>query len=144
MNTPEAYRTIYGPKGNVKKGSTYRVWPRNVATINTWNCIDVDVHARKRRVLNQAFSDRALRSSEPFIHSNTDRWLELLGQNCGENGWTGSLNMADWVNYLIMDILGDLCFGKCFNMKEPASELRHVPDLILAFVSMMHIVRSIF
>jgi hypothetical protein len=30
------------------------------------------------------------------------------------------------VTYLLFDILGDLCFDKSFDLKEPGSELRHV------------------
>jgi cytochrome P450 len=39
---------------------------------NTWNATNVEAHARKRRVLNNAFSDRALRGMEPFLISNTE------------------------------------------------------------------------
>lgn len=45
--------------------------------------------------------------------------------------------MADEVNYLVFDILGDLCFGKQFNMKEPDSDLKHVPDLIASFLELV-------
>lgn len=33
-------------------------------------------------------------------------------------GWGPAQNMADWCNYLTFDIMGDLCFGKAFNMLE--------------------------
>jgi cytochrome P450 len=98
------------------------------------------VHGRKRRVLNNAFSDKALRSAEPFILSNTDRWCELIGQEAGSDGgeWSPPLNMADWVNYLVFDILGDLCFGQSFDMKERDSTMRYVPHLMVEFLELMH------
>lgn len=46
--------------------------------------------------------------------------------------------MADQVTYLVFDILGDLCFGKCFDMKEPGSKLRYVIDMMLGFIETMH------
>jgi cytochrome P450 len=122
----------------VKKSDYYKLWPRNEKTINTWSSTELHVHARKRRVLNQAFSDKAMRSAEGFIHTNVNRWLELLGQQSGKDGWTPSLNMADHINYLVFDILGDLCFGKCFDMKEPESKLRHVPEMMLSFLELLH------
>lgn len=137
VNTPTAYRTIFGPKGNVRKSDYYELWPRTVDTINTWNCTDIEVHQRKRRVLNNAFSDKALRSAEPFILANVDRWCELLGQEAG-SGWSKSLNVADWINYLVFDILGDLCFGKSFDMKEPSSQMRYVIELMGEFLQVMH------
>ncbi|CAJ2511650.1 Uu.00g072750.m01.CDS01 [Anthostomella pinea] len=140
INTPTGYRTIFGPKGNVKKTeSYYRVWPHNVNWTNTWNVTNVEAHARKRRVLNQAFSDRTLRGAEPHIHSTVDRWLTLMKEQI-HNGqeWTKSLNMANEVNYLVLDILGDLCFGKSFDMKEPDSDIKHVPHLMGSFLQLMN------
>ncbi|KAG8161257.1 hypothetical protein KVR01_009521 [Diaporthe batatas] len=142
VNNPDGFRSVYGPKGNVKKGLYYLIWPRNVDTLTTLNVIDHEVHARKRRVLNSSFSDKALRSAEKFVLSNTNRWCDLIDGNAeqggGGDGWSASLNMTDWVNHLVFDILGDLCFGKQFNMKEPDSELRYVPELIAGFMQFMH------
>jgi hypothetical protein len=45
--------------------------------------------------------------------------------------------MADQVTYLVFDILGDLCFGKCFDMKEPDSKLRHVPEMMIGFMELV-------
>lgn len=139
INTPTAFKRIFGPAGNVRKGNYYQVWPRNIHTVNTWNATSVETHARKRRVLNYAFSEKALKSAEVFIHTNTDRWLELLGQFAEKEGeWSKSLNMCDWMNYLVFDILGDLCFGKSFDMKEPDSKLRHVPEMMVSFLEIIH------
>lgn len=145
MNSPSAYKTIFGNKGNVKKTeSYYRAFPHNIKITNTWNCTSIETHARKRRVLNNAFSDRALRGMEPFVHSNTDRWLDIIKEQTsqGSGGWTKPLNMAQEVNYLVFDILGDLCFGKQFNMKEPDSDIKHVPELMATFLELLHPVRQ--
>jgi len=139
LNTPAAFKKIFGPKGNVKKGLYYEVWPRNVHTINTWSTTSVEVHSRKRRVLNYAFSEAALRDAEVFLHANIDRWLELIGQQAPKAGeWTASINMCDWMNWLVFDILGDLCFGKNFDMKEPGSDLRHIPEVMVQFMEILH------
>ncbi|KAF2708706.1 benzoate 4-monooxygenase cytochrome-like protein P450 [Pleomassaria siparia CBS 279.74] len=139
FNTPSAYKTIFGPRGNVKKSEYYEFWPRNVKTLNTWNSTNLHTHARKRRVINFAFSEKAIRDAELFVHSNTDRWLELI-ENRIPSGkeWSDSLNMTDWVNYLVFDILGDLCFGKSFDMKEQGNELQHIPELMVSFLALLH------
>lgn len=46
--------------------------------------------------------------------------------------------MADQVTYLVFDVLGDLCFGKCFDMKEPDSNPRHVPEFMIGFLELLH------
>ncbi|KAL6705468.1 hypothetical protein ACN47E_006733 [Coniothyrium glycines] len=139
INTPTAYRTIFGPRGNVKKSTYYQLWPRTVDAVNTWNATDINVHARKRRVLNYAFSENALKEAETFIHRNVDRWLELLGEHKYTDDASGDpVDMADQVTYLVFDILGDLCFGKCFDMKERESKLRHVPEMMISFVELIN------
>lgn len=91
----------------MKKGLYYQTWPRHAKAITTWNSIDFAIHSHKRRVLNHAFSSKALRSAEPFVLSNADRWCELLDHEVSAGGeWSGSVNMTDWVNYLVFDILG--------------------------------------
>jgi hypothetical protein len=65
------------------------------------------------------------------------RWVDLFREQCrqGVDGkWSKSLNMTHEVNYLVFDILGDLCFGKQFNMKEPDSDLKHIPELMASFL----------
>ncbi|KAI7230270.1 hypothetical protein KC330_g7052 [Hortaea werneckii] len=137
VNTPTAFKTIFGPRGNVKKSDDYyRVWPKTIDVKSTWNVTDVHEHARKRRVLNHAFSEKALRSAEPSVHSNVDRWLDLF-QEQGANG-AKSFNMAHKINYLVFDILGDLCFGKSFGMKEPNSEVTNIPEILAEFLSLMN------
>ncbi|KAF5622875.1 Isotrichodermin C-15 hydroxylase [Fusarium sp. NRRL 52700] len=138
INTPTGLKTIFNNKANVKKTEYYKTYPRNIHVMTTWNTVDKTMHARKRRVMNHAFSDKALRSCEPFIRSNIDRWIELLDQEIGEKKWSHSLNMARWADHLIFDTLGELCFGKSFGMKEHDSELRHIPTLMTDFMSTIH------
>lgn len=144
VNTPSAYAQIFSPKGNVKKGVYYKVWPREAKAVTTWNSIDPAVHSFKRRVLNHAFSSKALRSAEPFVLSNTDRWCELLDNevSAGAGEWSGSVNMTDWVNYLVFDILGDLCFGKSFDMKEPNGPMREAPELMADMLALLNPIAS--
>lgn len=84
---------------------------------------DKSVHAFKRRVLSQAFSEQSIRSLETFIINNVDRWLlELEGGGVEERkGWSSSKNMAKYATYLTMDVVGDICFGKRFGAIESES-----------------------
>ena len=47
--------------------------------------------------------------------------------------------MADWANYLVFDILGDLCYARSFGIKEPGpNELKFIPELICDYVKFGH------
>lgn len=62
-----------------------------------------------------------MKEMQRYILGNVRTFCEQIGVGAGgaENkGWTAPKNMADWCNYLAMDILGDLSFGKAFHMLE--------------------------
>ena len=47
--------------------------------------------------------------------------------------------MADWANYLVFDILGDLCYARSFGIKEPGpNELKFIPELICDYMKFGH------
>ncbi|ESZ91878.1 hypothetical protein SBOR_7743 [Sclerotinia borealis F-4128] len=134
INSNTALKTIYGHKSNVKKSQFYSVFPPTKDTYNTHSSIDKVSHARKRRVLSHAFSDNAIKTMEKYILANVRTFCTNLGQpkasaEKSTGGWSVAQNMADWSNYLTFDVMGDLCFGKAFEMLENASN-HHVIDLI--------------
>lgn len=91
---------------------------------------------------------------EKYILGNVRTFTSKLGEkeglvggekgfsekNGGEGEWSKPQNMADWSNYLTFDVMGDLCFGKAFEMLE-REENRHVIDLIGNAAHMHLIVR---
>lgn len=137
INSNTALKTIYGHRANVKKSQFYSVFPPTKDTFNTHSSIDKASHARKRRVLSHAFSDSAIKSMEKYILGNVRTFCLALGskpsfasEKPGEKGqWSVAQNMADWCNYLTFDVMGDLCFGKAFEMLDNHTN-RHVIDLI--------------
>jgi cytochrome P450 len=135
INTNTALKTIYGHKSNVKKSQFYSVFPPTKDTFNTHSSIDKASHARKRRVLSHAFSDGAIKSMEKYILANVRTFCNNLYQprssleKPNTDGWGIAQNMSDWCNYLTFDVMGDLCFGKAFEMLEHSTN-RHVIDLI--------------
>ncbi|OAA65353.1 cytochrome P450-like protein [Niveomyces insectorum RCEF 264] len=131
FNSNKALKDIYGFRANVAKSEFYDAFVH--PTPNTHNSRDKDVHARKRRVLSQAFSDSAIKEVERYILENVRTFCKEIGPGSGgspENkGWSSPKNMANWCNYLAMDILGDLCFGKAFHMLEKPDN-RYAIDLV--------------
>ncbi|KAL8697532.1 MAG: hypothetical protein Q9201_007079 [Fulgogasparrea decipioides] len=100
-----ALRDIYESRSNVQKAQYYEMTTRKAGALNTWNCTDKLVHARKRRILNAAFSDKAIRAAEPYIIRHADRWCQLLLDGAGDV-WSAPRDMAEWSNCLVFDILG--------------------------------------
>ncbi|RYP07924.1 hypothetical protein DL764_002195 [Monosporascus ibericus] len=118
FNSNTALKEIYGFKANVRKAEFYDAFVHPAP--NTHNSRDKALHARKRRVLSQAFSDGAIKEMEKYVLANIRTFCDQIGLGSSDErkGWTVPKNMTDWCNYLSMDILGDLCFGKAFHMLE--------------------------
>lgn len=87
---------------------------------------------------------------ERYILGNVRTFCEELGTKpglavekaAGQSQWSVAQNMADWCNYLTFDVMGDLCFGKAFEMLENPKN-RHVIDLI-GSAAHMHLIVSYF
>ena len=134
FQSPTAHSSIYNTKANVRRSNTYNVWQRNKNDINTLNTSDVAVHHRKRRLLNLVFNERSVRAAGLFINKHVDRWNELLPDGDGTE-WSKPKDLSDWSNYLVFDILGDLCFGRSFEIKEPGDNpFRDIPHAIHSYM----------
>lgn len=47
--------------------------------------------------------------------------------------------MTEWLNCLIIDMLGDLCFGTPFETKEPGhNDFEMIPEPIAPFKKILH------
>lgn len=131
---PAAYRDVYGPKANVQRCNTYLVWSRNGNEFNTITTVAPAAHGRKRKMLNQAFTEKAIKNAASFISQHVDRWIELISETAEGETWTKSRNMASWNDWLVFDILGDLCFGRSFDTKEPGpNPIRDIPHHIVNY-----------
>ena len=68
-------------------------------------------HARQRRALSHAFSQKALLEQESIIRGYVDLFVERLKPfaQTGEG-----INMCNWFNFTTFDIIGDMAFGEPF------------------------------
>lgn len=140
--TPEALRSIYDTRANVQKARQYAVWPKDSTEVNTFACINKTKHARRRRILTSAISDRAVHSAETYVIRHADRWNELLVDG-GKDDWSEPRNISIWADSLVFDIFCELCFGKSFDTKEPGrNPVRSVPHDIAQFMRFTYNVSS--
>lgn len=58
--------------------------------MNTFKVIDKKVHASRKRIITNAFSDRALKGMEEYFVSNIEKWCDAIKSVAGKEG----LNMA--------------------------------------------------
>ena len=102
---PEAWKDIYGhghpeiPKSYLKQSTTGT------------NIIHADAasHARFRKAMLPAFSDRALGQQEPLIQV----YVDLLVRRLKEMAMTDRpVDMVRWYQFTTFDLIGDLAYGE--------------------------------
>ena len=143
FQSAQALRDILGFKSNVQRSRDYEIWQKDETDVNTINTSDVALHHKKRRILNLSFTEKSVRAAGVFIQKHVDRWNELLTDEEGKD-WSQPRNISEWNDYLVFDILCDLCFGRSLDIKEPGENpFRHIPKAIHALMKFMYPVRSI-
>lgn len=80
---------------------------------NLINSNDAD-HARQKRLLTHAFSDRSLREQEKLIVGYIDTFISRLGDFVNATEHDEPFDMLRWLNFMTFDIIGDLAFGEAF------------------------------
>ncbi|PWY90683.1 benzoate 4-monooxygenase cytochrome P450 [Aspergillus heteromorphus CBS 117.55] len=138
FKTPTAYRDIFNIKANVKRSAFYDMLTRHKHDQSTLTGTDPVGHDQKRRVLNTVFSEKSLRSMDPLLERHVARWCELLIDGDGSE-WSAPRKMSETCDYLVLDVLCDLCFGRAVNTKEPGkNEYREIPHIIAGFLRILY------
>lgn len=121
VNSDRGLHDIYGYGKNIRKADFYNGFTAIKGVYNTHNAIDKALHGRKRRVLSQGFSDAALKAMEDVMLLHVRQLCAQLAGYGPDEKVTGDRKgvvrkMSDWFGYLSYDVMGELCFGKSFDM----------------------------
>lgn len=142
---PKAHAAIYGMKSNVRRSTFYVGLTKNIREKTTLNTIDPMEHAQRRKMLNKCFTDNSVTAVSAFVGEHIDRWHHiLLDEHDSTTQWSASIDLGEKMDHLVFDIMGDLCFGRSFNVKEPGDNpLREVPRNIIKYLQFYYPVRTI-
>lgn len=145
VNSDRGLHDIYGHGKRLQKADFYNAFPAIKGVYNTHNAIDKTVHGRKRRVMSQAFSEAALKGMEDVMLLHVRQLCSKLSANDEvENKEQKGIvrNMGNWFSYLSYDVMGELCFGKSFDMLI-ADGRRHMIGLVDRAANRHYVVRSV-
>ena len=142
FNSSAALPVIYGYKANVQKAKWYSAIPSKKGAWSTHSVIDRAMHARKRRVLAQAFSDSAFKGLQRYIFSTVDTFCDVIGdvhtdaardhpvsRRTDRKDFSTPKDMGKYTTYMTYDALGQLCWGESLSTLERADN-RYVLELI--------------
>lgn len=115
MGNAQTWKDIYGfaKAGEEKPHKDPVFYSGGIDSVpNVFSANEFD-HSRHRKVLANAFNDRALREQEPIIK----KWTSLLCSKLKESAQSGeSVNMLKMLNCTTFDVMADLCFAESLDM----------------------------
>ncbi|BCS30689.1 cytochrome P450 [Aspergillus puulaauensis] len=119
---PQAVKDIYGfhpgSKANFVKDMTF--YGSDAAGGGGIFRADDANHARQRRVLSHAFSDRALNEHEPLLRKYVERLVTGI-RTLNSKDPNGKINLERWYNYTTFDVMADLSFGEPLDLLQDQS-----------------------
>ncbi|KAK0613301.1 isotrichodermin C-15 hydroxylase [Immersiella caudata] len=81
-----------------------------------------DKHTKLRKALAVGFADRALKAQEGKIQYWVDVFIRRLGEKVGNAGGEVTVDMVAWMNWVVLDIMGELVFAEPFGCLEGERE----------------------
>ncbi|KAF7540210.1 hypothetical protein G7054_g1607 [Neopestalotiopsis clavispora] len=108
VNNKLAVAAVHGAQTTCTKGPWYNILHPMVSLQLIRNKPE---HIKRRRVWDRGFSASALRNYEPRVQDYTNQLMQQLAKR--ENQ---PVNVTDWFNFYSFDVMGDLAWGKSFNM----------------------------
>ncbi|TLD29127.1 hypothetical protein PspLS_03652 [Pyricularia sp. CBS 133598] len=120
-----------GHKGQIPTNPAYGQAEKDLFGACGFLWVGNEEHARHRRVLSPAFSDKSLREQEPIVSKYLDLLVTRVKERSGD-----VVDFWLWMNFTTFDIIGDLTFGESFDcLKE--SRLHPWVDYLMSRLHMM-------
>jgi len=120
FTNPTAWDDIYSSRdgANPEAFRKSELWHGNPdgGAASVFVTTDLKEHARIRRFMDPAFSERTVLQQEPILQDYVSVFIKKLRER-SINGKT-TINVVDWFNFTLLDIIGDLSFGESFRCLE--------------------------
>lgn len=108
IRSPSAMTEINGPGSRCTKAPFYDLLLPRTSIITTRNKI---FHDQRRRIWDHGFGTKALNQYEPQVDHYTSLLTSAISHRLGT-----PLDVTSWFHYFSFDLMGQLSFGKSFNM----------------------------
>ena len=115
----QARQDIYGLSASKKNFSLHSIYmrPSPSGSYGLFNSPD-DIHARQRKMLNAAFSNKALTEQESMIQHHVDNLTRKMRDSVDSAAGSGGKAVVDinrYVSFTVFDIFGSFAFAESFD-----------------------------
>lgn len=114
ITDPKAVTAIHGPGSSCIKADFY---DHSAPTTSLLTFRDKKTHTARRRVWSKAFSDKMIRGYEQRIKIYRQMLIDQLSARQNQ-----PVNIRKWLYLYGFDVMGDLAFGKSFDMLETGDD----------------------
>ncbi|KAI0200231.1 cytochrome P450 [Astrocystis sublimbata] len=111
FNSGTAFRAIYQDDTRITKANVYELFTRN-GVYSVFNTLDRQSHRAKRKIVAQAFSERAMRSFTPALLPHINICLRQFFEASSSGQ---PVNMTKQMSNLAVDVVGELALGYDLN-----------------------------
>ncbi|RBA15963.1 cytochrome P450 4A5 [Fusarium proliferatum] len=125
-NTGSAARSIYAsPHANVRKSDFHLTVDASVSTPSLFSIVDREKYAFRRRVVSQAFTEKAMNDASEFYLKYSKVLFQVLHEKVG-TGWA-KVDIENYGSWWTADTMGDLTLGRSFNCLTEPTFRRAIP-----------------
>ena len=138
VNTVTGLQKAHGYKANTQKSRDfYGVFRHFFGSDSTLTTIDAASHGRRRRLLSHALSGNMIKAMENHILKHVRTFCDCMGgkietsdrsHSFGDE-WGHAMNISTWISRLTFDVLGDVAFGRTFEVLKDSTN-RYVLDVL--------------
>ncbi|KAF2875193.1 putative cytochrome P450 [Massariosphaeria phaeospora] len=114
ISHPKAVQAVYGAGSKCTKAAWYDL-TKPMVSLQTFR--EKRLHEERRRVWSVAFGDKALRGYEQRLRVYRNKLISHLVESNGQG-----VNVTKYFNLFSFDFMGDLAFGRSFDMLETSRE----------------------
>jgi cytochrome P450 len=118
----DAYTDIYSNTGSPAFPKS-KLWhgPQKGRPLSILNALDPRVHARFRKAMDPAFTEKALREQEPIVQKHVERLILRFDELASASPDGAVVNVVQWFAFVAFDLVGDLGFGRSFGCLETST-----------------------
>ncbi|CAH0015559.1 unnamed protein product, partial [Clonostachys rhizophaga] len=135
INDPTLFHSIHSKSSTFTKGPWYNLMH---PIVSLHMIRDHEEHSRRRKIWDKGFSSKALREYEPRVAFYTEQLLKRIVCNGNQ-----TVNVTALFNYYSFDVMGDLAFGRSFNMLRDGAAHKYMKsshDNMLTATAFSHLV----
>lgn len=103
---PEAWKDAYGHRSGFAKDANFYGPDLYGHPYSIIRADDIN-HARQRKLISHAFSDKALKEQDPLLKKHISLLIERL-KDFAEGKKEGQPELVSWYNFCTFDIMADL------------------------------------